>query len=127
MGRSQSARKWLRANGYEDIADMIDDIMSEWRLLGKRTRRDWWIVLAGTKTGAPCTYAGRTFPVLRVAQLRRGMQVTSNALARAENESAPEIWRTPRWPKRESLAAGIERRPEGVEPTDETVSPTADG
>ena len=30
------ARQWLRANGYDDIADMIDEIISEWQAAGKK-------------------------------------------------------------------------------------------
>ena len=28
------ARKWLRTNGYDDVADLIDSIMREWQAAG---------------------------------------------------------------------------------------------
>ena len=31
-----SAREWLRANGYGDVADMIDEILAEWTVRRKR-------------------------------------------------------------------------------------------
>nr|VFJ88766.1 MAG: hypothetical protein BECKH772A_GA0070896_100113 [Candidatus Kentron sp. H]VFJ90327.1 MAG: hypothetical protein BECKH772B_GA0070898_100095 [Candidatus Kentron sp. H]VFJ97001.1 MAG: hypothetical protein BECKH772C_GA0070978_100103 [Candidatus Kentron sp. H] len=41
------ARQWLRDNGYVDVADTIDALMDDWRQQGKKTRRNWWDVLAG--------------------------------------------------------------------------------
>lgn len=115
MARSERARDWLQRNGYVDVADMIDEVMAEWRAAGKKTRRNWWEVLAGLSDGTPCTYAGRTFPVLRVAQIRAGLPVTPNALARSENESIPEIWRTPRWPRRRKRnATGVRAKRTGI-------------
>ena len=37
-----TARKWLRDNNYNDIADMIDELIDEWNKTGKGTRRNWW-------------------------------------------------------------------------------------
>jgi hypothetical protein len=99
MPRSESARKWLRNNGYCDVADLIDQVITEWAAVGKRTRRNWWHVLAGRRGGAPCVYAGRTFPVLRTAQMRCGVPVTDNAVARSESETVPSVWETSRWPR----------------------------
>lgn len=91
-------RHWLRANGYDDIADMIDEIMHEWQAAGKKTRRNWWDVLAGRKNGAPCVREGREFPVLRAAQLRQGKPVTENAVCRNVEEEIPIIIVSGRWP-----------------------------
>ena len=37
---SITVREWLRKNGYNDIADEIDNIMQEWSEKGKKTRRN---------------------------------------------------------------------------------------
>ena len=96
-----NARQWLRANGYDDVADMIDEVMSEWRAAGKKTRRNWWDVLAGGKNGRPTQREGRTFPVLRAAQLRQGKPVTKNAICRNPEEEVPPIVVSGRWPDRD--------------------------
>ena len=83
---SEDARVWLRENGYGDVADEIDAIMDEWKSAGNRTRRNWWDILAGGVGGKPRTVAGRTFPVLRVAQVRQGVTVTKNAIQRKRGE-----------------------------------------
>ena len=31
-----TVRKWLRENNYEDVADLIDEIMEEWNKSGKK-------------------------------------------------------------------------------------------
>lgn len=85
-----TVRHWLRANGYDDVADMIDAVMGEWQKAGKTTRRNWWDVLAGDADGRPCKVAGREFPVLAAAQRRQKRPVTKNAIQRSRNESTPE-------------------------------------
>lgn len=65
-----SARRWLRTHGYAEVANLIDEIESEWKAAGKTTRRNWWDVLAGDKKGRPCKVAGRVFPILVSAQKR---------------------------------------------------------
>lgn len=91
------ARKWLRANGYEEIADLIDEIMAEWRLAGKKTRRNWWDVLAGGKDGKPSIRAGKIIPVLRAAQIRQGRKVTPNSYCLNEDEEIPQVRLNNRW------------------------------
>jgi hypothetical protein len=91
------ARDWLRVNGYEDVAAMIDDVMDEWASAGKKTRRNWWEILAGDRHGNPRTIAGRKFPVLAVAQLRQGRDVTPGAVARRRSEKPPAVRVTGRW------------------------------
>jgi hypothetical protein len=94
-----TARDWLRQNGYEDIAALIDEVLALLKAKGSKERRNWWDVLAGAKDGAPMVVAGHEFPVLRAAQIRQGKPVTPNALCRNENEQPPDIHRTGRWPK----------------------------
>src|SRR5688500_7042195 len=77
-----SARAWLRANGYDDIANIIDGIMVRWLREGKATRRNWWEILAGDRQGRPRIVAGIEFPVLAAAQSRCGRAATANAMAK---------------------------------------------
>jgi len=92
-----TAREWLRENGYEDVADLIDGVMDEWESAGKRTRRAWWLILSGGRNGEPRTIAGREFPVLRAAQRREGKKVTPNAISRRRGEKPPGKRVTGRW------------------------------
>ncbi|NUN15650.1 MAG: hypothetical protein HUU55_18655 [Myxococcales bacterium] len=94
------ARRWLRENDYSDIADMIDEIMDEWQSAGKKTRRNWWDILAGGMSGKPSTREGREFPVLRAAQQRQGKPITENALCRNPDEKVPPLVKSGRWPKK---------------------------
>lgn len=80
------AREWLLENGYQDIAVMIDELVDKWKAEGKQTRRNWWEVLAGDKNGNPRIIDGRSFPVLRSAQIRQGMPVSVGALCRNPEE-----------------------------------------
>lgn len=95
------ARDWLRVNGYEDVADLIDEVMNEWKVQGKKTRRNWWDVLAGGKNGRPYMQGGKQFPVLRAAQIRQRKKVTSNAICRNLKEEISPRVETGRWAKRE--------------------------
>jgi hypothetical protein len=94
---STDARKWLRENGYEDVAALIDEVMNEWAASGARTRRDWWVTLAGGVDGKPATVNGREFPVLACAQRRQSKPVTKNAIRRNARETPPPIRDTGRW------------------------------
>jgi len=69
---------------------MIDSLMLEWKEAGKRTRRNWWEVLAGDRLGRPRTVGGRVFPVLATAQKHQGVEVTPNAIQRSADETVPE-------------------------------------
>lgn len=95
-----TARDWLNQNGYEDVAALIDEVMTELETRGSKQRRNWWDTLAGGTNGKPITVSGRVFPVLRVAQIRQGRQVTPNAMFRNANEQPPDIIATGRWPKK---------------------------
>jgi hypothetical protein len=94
------ARVWLRQNGYDDVANMIDEVMRGWEVDGRTTRRNWWDTLAGGADGRPYTVEGREFPVLATAQRRQGKPVTPNAIQRGRDESPPPVRVNGRWPKR---------------------------
>lgn len=97
--KRQTAREWLRANGYDDVADMIEEIMKEWREVGNRQRRDWWAVLAGRKDGTGCVVAGRRFPVIANVQRRQGVKVSKGLIRRKKRETKPPPIRVDgRWP-----------------------------
>ncbi len=91
------ARVWLRDNGYEEVADMIDEIMCEWKDEGKKTRRNWWDVLAGGKNGQQVTVAGRKFPVLKAVQIRQRKPVTKASIRKKRSEHAPPMQEQERW------------------------------
>lgn len=97
MPASRTARSWLEANGYEDVAALIDEVTGKWKREGKATRRNWWDILAGGKNGEPLIVAGRVFPVLRVAQVRQRRPITKNAIRRGRREKPPPVRGTGRW------------------------------
>lgn len=104
MKQEEKIRHWLRSNNYEDIADLIDEVLQEWASAGTGTRRNWWDVLAGRPGGAPISMAGREFPVLVAAQLRQGRPVTANAISRNNPEVFPPRQQTNRWPSTRARA-----------------------
>lgn len=65
-----SAKTWLRRNGYGDVARNMDGLEKSWRREGRRTRRNWWEVLAGKIDGDPRVVDGVTFPVFNAARMR---------------------------------------------------------
>lgn len=98
MATSSDARVWLRNHGYEAVADRIDAIMTGWRLRGVKTRRNWWLVLAGTPLGTPCLIDGMAFPILAAARRRMGLPPTAGAEERTPGEIAPGVRVQGRWP-----------------------------
>lgn len=98
----ETAYTWLMNNGYEDIAKVIDEIITEWKLNGKKTRRNWWEKLSGDKKGNPKRVGEREIPILRAAQIRQGVTISKNAICRNENERIPEIRKNNRWVKNKS-------------------------
>jgi hypothetical protein len=101
MAEQDLARQWLRENGYADIADLVETFIAKWKAAGKKTRRNWWEILAGGNFGKPRTVDGQPFPVLKAAQIRQGLPVTANAISRSEEKSLPPGQRvTKRWLKR---------------------------
>lgn len=101
MPQNITVRNWLLQNNYDDVALLIDTVMNGWIEKGTKTRRNWWDVLAGGKNGKPRTIEGVAFPVLKAAQLRRGIPVTDNALCRNDKEDVPQICASGRWEKKD--------------------------
>lgn len=95
----QTAQTWLKENGYEDVAQIITEILLEWKKNGIKTRRNWWDYLCGDKKGNRKKVAGRELPVLRAAQIRQGVPITKSAICRNENETPPSIWENTKWNK----------------------------
>jgi len=92
-----TCRDWLRTNGYEDIADLIDQAMAKMAARHSKQRRNWWDILSGVKDGKPCIVEGIEFPVLRIAQVRQGKPTTPNAISRNPKELPPDVRTTNRW------------------------------
>lgn len=81
--KADSAIGWCAANGYPDIATTLSALEKRFAAGGKKTRRNWWDMLAGRKDGSPYVVLGVEIPVLAAAQRRKGMPVTPNALDRS--------------------------------------------
>jgi hypothetical protein len=94
---NNSARFWLLENDYADVARMIDEIIIRWQKKGKRTRRNWWEVLAGDKKGNSRVIQGQEFPVLRAARIRQGLPLTEGCLCRNAKETLPAAAEQVRW------------------------------
>ena len=92
-----TCREWLRANGYVDVVELIDQATAKMAARGSKHRRNWWDILSGGENGKPCLREGIEFPVLRVAQLRQGKTVTQNAISRSRKELPPDVRNTSRW------------------------------
>jgi hypothetical protein len=92
-----TCRDWLRANGYEDIVELIDQAMAKMAARGSKQRRNWWDILSGDAKGNPCVREGIEFPVLQIAQVRQGKAITPNAISRNPNELPPDVRSTARW------------------------------
>lgn len=96
--KQQTAREWLLENGYRETAEMIEDIIKEWKRFGKKTRRNWWDVLAGDREGNPRRIEGRVFPVYNGARKRQGLPPVSHAVderKRALQEKELASWTVP--------------------------------
>ena len=52
-----TTRGWLRQNGYEDVVELIDEVVATLAARGSKERRNWWDVLAGGKDGRPSVVA----------------------------------------------------------------------
>lgn len=62
---------WLRRNRLASVAVKIEAIVRKWKRQGKRTRRNWWGILAGAKNGKPRHVDGIAFPVILAARQRQ--------------------------------------------------------
>jgi DNA adenine methylase len=89
--RREDVRAWLRSRGYADVARQIEELLARWQRAGKKTRRNWWEVLAGGAGGRARTVDGVTFPVLRAARNRqaRRLRRASGARAQRGNPAVP--------------------------------------
>lgn len=95
-----TAREWLVAHGYSAVSRLINDAIESWEAQGKKTRRDWWVILAGTPSGKPRVVHGFEFPVLKAARRRQGFPPdVPGAFERSPHELAPAIRRQERWGK----------------------------
>jgi len=109
--KEPSARKWLRENGYHETADMIEEIMQEWARFGKKTRRNWWDVLAGDRQGNPRRIEGRIFPVYNAARLRQGLEPVPHAADQRKKELQEQVLST--WAVPTAVPARQAPKPEG--------------
>jgi DNA adenine methylase len=71
MSQGGDVRVWLRAHGHADVARKIDVVLRAWAKAGKKTRRNWWDVLAGNNRGRSRSVAGVLFPILPEARRRQ--------------------------------------------------------
>jgi DNA adenine methylase len=83
MRAGEDVRSWLRAQGRGDVALKIDAVMRRWAEQGKKTRRNWWDVLAGDKDGNPRRVLGIAFPVLPGARRRQRNELSARQPKRA--------------------------------------------
>lgn len=89
---------WLKTNGYGDIAATIETLQREWKEADNGTRRDWWLILAGTPLGEQRKVNDIPFPILKSARRRQGFPPNvPGALERGLHELAPAIERQARW------------------------------
>lgn len=77
--RGADVLSWLRAHGHARVAGQIEKIVKSWKREGKRTRRNWWSILAGDKKGNPRRVSGILFPVLATARLRKPRGISKGA------------------------------------------------
>lgn len=88
MERKAKVKTWLAENGHSEVLEMIETQEKAWAEQGKKTRRNWWDVLAGGKNGKPRVIGGVSFPVLESAQKRMKRDLTATAVD--QPAAAPE-------------------------------------
>lgn len=71
MRKGEGIQTWLRQHGHRRIASMIDSAIRAWKNERKKTRRNWWEILAGDKNGNPRQVRGIQFPVVEAIRQRR--------------------------------------------------------
>lgn len=94
MKQGEDVRSWLRANGHKDVALEIDAAIRKWAREGKKTRRNWWDVLAGDRNGNPRRVLGIVFPVLASARRRQQRKYSRHLAANSQGRSASSVPRT---------------------------------
>lgn len=106
----QTAREWLLENGYRETYEMIDEIMEEWKRFDKKTRRNWWDVLAGDKEGNPRRVEGRVFPIYNEARKRQGLIPVSYAVD--QRKKALQEKELPNWSVPGAQDAAVSAEPD---------------
>lgn len=100
MDADLTCRQWLVTHGYTKVAAVITLMTAKWKRQGKSTRRDWWLVLAGTEEGESRFVDDMPFPVLKAARRRQGFPPdVEGAIENSPHELAPAIRRQKRWGK----------------------------
>lgn len=94
---SETAKEWLVRNNYEDVRRRIERVEARWLKSGKKTRRNWWDVLAGSVGGRPSKIEGVKLPILRAARLRKNWGPAKHELCRNTDEIVPIPKAQPRW------------------------------
>lgn len=97
----QDCMQWLKLHGYHDIIAGIEELTRKWKAQAKRTRKDWWVILAGTPEGLPRKVSGLAFPVLKACRRRQGYPPDVPwAIENSPHELAPSIkQQAARWGK----------------------------
>ena len=87
----------MREHGYEDIDELIQQIEDTYAAKGTKSRRSWWLALAGTPAGRCRHYEGITLPILKAARQREGYPPAEGAIERTPGEQAPKKQAQGRW------------------------------
>jgi len=107
LAGARDVRAWLQLHGHAEIVRMIEGVVERWAKAGKRTRRNWWDVLAGDSRGRPRTVEGMPFPVLAEARARQRRSLATSA----PGADASKGRRTTEKGGRKSPSASLEARP----------------
>ena|SRR5260221_13005728 len=91
------AKAWLADKHYTAVLRKIEAVESIWRGSGKKTRRNWWDILAGTSAGKRKVLYGIEFPIIAAARDRKGWPAVRGALCHGDGEEAPVIVAQARW------------------------------
>jgi DNA adenine methylase len=110
----EDVRAWLRANGREEVVIQIDSAVRRWAREGKKTRRNWWDILAGDRNGNPRRVLGLFFPVLPSAR-RRQQRKASRALAADSRKNTPKRTTVSALRKTKKTSRGNVRSPKRAE------------
>lgn len=87
MKKREDVRSWLRSHGHEEVARQIEAAIRKWAAAGKKTRRNWWDILAGDRNGNARHVLGVAFPVLD--SVRRQRQRNPLSLASRSRTKEP--------------------------------------